>query len=280
VTAERAGLAVAWHPGTVAMYGQAPRRRRRRGRGALITLIVLLVLLVVAFLVADRVGHSIADQKAAQELAAQAQSNDIHLGKQPTVDITGFPFLTQVAAGKYGKVLVHLRDVTAEGYSIPTLDATATDVHAKAGDLMNGTGTITADRITGTAVLAYPFLAKTVKDQISTSDVEVTKLSLSSSGGNLRAHATVSAYGQQFGVVATVHLTLSGSTVQVKFGDLKATGGNLPSYLSSVLDSLASQMSTKVTLPALPYGLKFTGLQPASDGLAVQAAASDVSLAR
>lgn len=272
-------MAVAWHPGTVAMYGQVPRRRRR-GRGALITLIVLLVLLIVAFLVADRIGHSVADQKAAQELATQAQSNDIHLGKQPTVDITGFPFLTQVAAGKYGKVLVHLRDVTAEGYSIPTLDATATDVHAKASDLMNGTGTITADRITGTAILAYPYLAKTVKDQISTGDVEVTELSLASSGGDLRAHATVSAYGQRFGVAATVKLALSGGTVHVTFADLKATSGNVPSYLSSALDSLAGQMSTEVALPALPYGLEFTGLRPAADGLAVQAAASDVSLAR
>jgi hypothetical protein len=262
------------------MYGQVPRRRRHRGRGALITLIVLLVLLVVAFVVADRITHSVADQKAAQQLATQAQSNDVRLGRQPTVDITGFPFLTQVAAGKYGRVQVHLRDVTADGYSIPTLDATATDVHAKASDLMHGTGTITADRITGTAVLAYPYLAKTVKDQIGTSDVEVTRLSLSSSGGDLRAHATVSAYGQQLAVVATVHLTLSGSKVKVRFSDLKTTGGNLPSYLSSVLDGLAGQMSTTVTLPNLPYGLKFTGLRPASGGLAVDAAASNVSLAR
>lgn len=239
----------------------------------------MLVVLIVAFVVLDRVGRVMADQKAAQQLAAQAQSNDIHLGTEPTVDITGFPFLTQVAAGTYGKVLVHMRDVTADGYSIPTLDVTATNVHAKASDLMHGTGKITADRVAGTAILEYPYLAKTIKEQISSGNVDVTKLTLTSSGNDLRAHATVSVYGQQFGVVGSVHLTLAGGKVKVQVSNLKTTRGDLPSYLSSVLDSLASQMSTEVSLPQLPYGLTFTQLRPESEGLALSASASDVSLA-
>lgn len=64
------------------------------------------VALVVLLVVADRVGDAVAERAAADTL----QSSQ-HLDHRPDVDIAGFPFLTQLATGHYGKITVTAQDV-------------------------------------------------------------------------------------------------------------------------------------------------------------------------
>ncbi|GAA4199869.1 LmeA family phospholipid-binding protein [Actinocatenispora rupis] len=255
-------------------------RPKRRGRKALIVLLVLLLVIVGLLVVADRVGASVANDKVAQQVAVQARKNDVKLGQEPTAEITGFPFLTQVAAGKYDKILVHMRDLQAQAYSVPKLDITATGVHAKASDVLNGSGTITADQVDGRATIGWGYLQQTAKDQLK-QKIQVDDLTLSGTGGNLTVHLTVPVLSQQVKVVGTAKVTAADDhrSVVVSVKDLKPDGTKLPSYAQQALTSLAQQLTVNVTLPKLPYGLKLYDIQPASDGLQVEARASDVTLA-
>lgn len=235
------------------------------------------MLLIVAFFVGDRVARSYADQKVADTVATSAEAKGIRLGQKPTVDITGFPFLTQVAAGEYDKVLVHMRDVHADAYSISKLDVTAYGVHAKASELMNGGARITADTLDGTATLDYGWLSGQVKDQIGSSDT-VRALTLSGSDGQLKVNATVALLGQQIKLTGTATVSVADGKVKVRVKTLKPAGTSLPSYAQQLLNELASQMSTDVALPNLPYDLKLSSVRPESDGLHVTATASNVAL--
>ncbi|MGA8113493.1 MAG: DUF2993 domain-containing protein [Actinocatenispora sp.] len=261
--------------------GGMTRPRRRRGRRALIVLLVLLLLLLVALVVADRVGRSVADDKLAEQVSQHAQQQGIQLGQQPTADITGFPFLTQVAAGRYDEILFHLRDVQAQGYSLPKLDVAAHGVHAKASDVINHRGTISADRVDGTATLGYGYLEKVIKEEID-KKVEVRDLTLTGSDGKLMVHATVPILGQQLKLVGETKLTLQGDgrRVRVDVRNLRPDGIELPAFAKSALNEVAQQLSTTITLPELPYHLQLTGLEPASEGLLITARASHVSLSQ
>lgn len=260
--------------------GMAPRRRRR-GRGCLITFIVLVVVVLGLLLAADRVGHSVADDKVADQLAQQAESQGITLGKEPTADITGFPFLTQVAADRYDKVVVHLRDLAKDGYSLPKLDVTATGVHAKTSDLLHGRGPVTADRIDGTATIGYGYLQKTAQHQMSQqAGVKLQHLTLSNDGSKLAVHARVSLAGRQIKLAGAAKLSLSdrGRTVHVQVLNLKPQGVTLPAFAQDIVKKLADQLSTDVKLPDLPYHLRLTTVTPGADGLRASASATHVTL--
>lgn len=238
------------------------------------------MILAVLLVIADRVGRSIADDKVAEQVAAQAKDQGVQLGAEPTVDITGFPFLTQVAAGTYDRVLVHLRDVQANAYSLPKLDVTASQVHADTGDLLDGHGPITADRVDGTATLGYDYLRQTAKDQLS-KRAEVKDLTLSGTGGKLVVHVTVTEAGRDLKLIGSTKLSLGGdgTTVHIQVTDLKPDGFTLPPALQSILGQLADELSTDVQLPRLPYHLRLVDLTPGDEGLLVTARASNVTLA-
>jgi hypothetical protein len=68
-------------------------------KALLVTLVVLLGLLVVA----DRVAVNVAEDRVAQQVQSSGR-----LAGPPTVDIGGFPFLTQAVAGDYSDVRLQL----------------------------------------------------------------------------------------------------------------------------------------------------------------------------
>jgi hypothetical protein len=252
-----------------------PKRTRRKAPIVLLVLLIVIVLLLVA---ADRVGHSVADDKLAEQVASQAQSKDVKLGVQPTADITGFPFLTQVAAGKYDKILVHMRDVTVQSYAIPKLDITANGVHAKTSDVINGNGPITADTVSGTATVGWGYVNQAAKEQLN--QAQVKDVHLSGQNGALDVRMTVSVLGQDLKLTGTAKPTLSddGKRLQVSFADLHTTS-ELPDQAQSILDNVLRQLGLQLRLPSLPYGLKLTDVDAQSDGLQVTAEATDVTLA-
>lgn|GEM_PF-428763 len=256
-------------------YAKPPKRTRRK---APIVLLVLLIVLVLLLLAADRVGNHVANDKLADQVATQAQRKDVKLGAQPTAEITGFPFLTQVAAGKYDKILVHMRDVTVQSYSVPKLDITATGVHAKASDVLNGDGPITADTISGTATVGWGYVNQAARDQLGQSDVK--DLRLSGQDGTLHVRMTVTVYGQDLKLAGTATPTLAdgGKRLQIGFDKVHPVGAKLPPAAQGIVTNMLKQLGLRIQLPTLPYGLKLTDIDPQSGGLNVSAKADDVSL--
>ena len=85
---------------------RAGRRRRHRIRWLVVAVVVALVLVVV-----DRVSAALASTAAVSQVVQQSQG----LGDKPTVSFGGFPFLTQVAFGKYRDIAVGINDITPPG---------------------------------------------------------------------------------------------------------------------------------------------------------------------
>jgi hypothetical protein len=81
-------------------------------RKILIALFVMIIVLVVA----DRIALLIAERKISDRVASAYD-----LPAKPGVSIAGFPFLTQVVAGKYHSVDIRVRSVTADGVPVTGL---------------------------------------------------------------------------------------------------------------------------------------------------------------
>ena len=119
-----------------------PRRRRRRWIMALFSLLVLLILLVIG----DRVAVAIAES----QIASQIKQADSAIN--PSVNIKGFPFLTQVISRNLQEIDISAKDIPAgsSGVTISNVSAQAKGVHINSS--FNG-GKV--DSILGTAFVSF-----------------------------------------------------------------------------------------------------------------------------
>src|ERR1700727_2192829 len=140
-TVARGGQQPAWQEHQQAPAGQSrPPKRRHRGRRWLIALIVLILVLVAIDFGA----------KAFAENAIATKIDSSGLGTKPSVDIEGFPFLTQVASRDMKQIDINASNFTVKQVVISSLHATATGVHGNGA--FNG-GTV--DKINGTVVVSF-----------------------------------------------------------------------------------------------------------------------------
>lgn len=231
-------------------YPTVPRRRRGRRAGA--WLLAVLLLLVAAFVVGDQVAKSYAQNKIAQQIQDQA-----NLAARPSVNIEGFPFLTQVAAHELHKVDISARNVAEGRLTISSITATATGVH-----LNSSFSGATIDQIGGTALITFASLesAAGAKGVTITADPGGGPGAIAVSAGHL-----ASAKGQikqtgpsQF----TVKINSLGGLAGLAAGAL----GALPDYV--------------INIPTLPAGLKVDGVSVSNQGIVVRAAAQHTTLSQ
>jgi LmeA-like phospholipid-binding len=228
-------------------------------KALLISLVVLLGLAVVA----DRVGVRIAEKKVAEQIAQQGG-----LQGTPDVDITGFPFLTQVIAGRYEDVRIRL---TAEELGQPAGTRAAVSlrgVHVPLSDAISGSvDQIPVDRVDGTATLSYALLAAQLGG-----DTTVRQ-----EGDGLRITKTVTVFGQELPVTAAGTVRLEGNVLSVDVRQVSGAGVQIPSALVSRVSHL---LDLEYKIPALPFGLRLSSVTPAADGVVVQVGATDTVLRR
>src|ERR1700727_3844811 len=140
-TVARGGQQPAWQEHQQAPAGQSrPPKRRHRGRRWLIALIVLILVLVAIDFGA----------KAFAENAIATKIDSSGLGTKPSVDIEGFPFLTQVASRDLSQIDINASNFTVKQVVISSLHATATGVRPNAS--FNGA---TISKINGTLVVSF-----------------------------------------------------------------------------------------------------------------------------
>lgn len=224
-------------------------------------LLVLLLLLVGLAVVADRVAVGYAQDEVAAQLAAKGG-----LKGTPTVEITGFPFLTQAIAGRYDDVRISL---TAAELGQPAGTAAAIDlrgVRVPLRAVLSGSVTrIPVDTVEGTATLSYALLSAKLGPS--------TRLTREGSG--LRITRTVDLMGQQIPLTATGKLALEGDDIVVHVSRASGAGVSVPSF---VLDRAVGLLDLRYTVPPLPFGLKLTGVTPAATGVTVNVAATNAVL--
>ena len=220
-------------------------------------LLVLAVLLGLAVLV-DRVAVGVAEDRVGSELATTAR-----LAGTPTVDITGFPFLTQAVAGRYDEVRIALdaqqlgqpegtrADLALQGVRVPLSAVLAGSVRE-----------VPVDRVDGTATLSYELLATGL----------AADTTLAREGDGLRITRTVELLGRTVPLTAVGQATLEGSEVVIDVEQATGAGVELPGFLVARASDL---LDLRYAVPPLPFGLRLTSVTPAEDGVVVGLEAVD-----
>jgi LmeA-like phospholipid-binding len=227
---------------------------------ALTGALVVVVLLAAGLALADRVA-----ERTASNLIAEQLASDLHLAQTPDVDITGFPFLTQVASGHYQQIDISIPSVTALSVTVRGLDATIRDVHTKPfptgpADLRSaGAGTVDVGGLVPFSSIPLPpgFTARDADEQLEVS-------------------GTIPLFGASIPVAAIEDITVEGSTVTFRPTHIQAQAGGLEVDVSG---ALARRLTASVDLSGLPFHIEVTGLAVVPSGLQVDGGAQNVSFA-
>ncbi len=223
-------------------------------------LVVVLLLLLGLAVAADRVAVSVAEDRVASQVESAGQ-----LSGPPTVDIAGFPFLTQALAGDYGDVHIQLdpEDLDREGTSA---DVRLRGVHVPLSDVLSGSvQQVPVDQVEGTATLAYSVVAAEIGGDTQ----------LGEDGGRLRVTRTVEVFGRSLKLTALGSLTLDGNDLVYSVDEASGAGLEVP---KAVLDRAGDLLDFRFAVPALPFGLRLTGVTPTPGGVVVDVSARDTVL--
>ena len=229
-----ARIPAAGHPGAAPGRG---RRGGRRHRGLTITAIVVVVLLIL-LVVADRVAAAIAENEVASQIKSQG------FPVKPKVTITGFPFLTQLAARDFHQMNITADNVTEGPLDIASVNATLHGVHINSG--FNGA---TVDQVNGTALITFAGLSQAggVGDGITLSN-----------GGDGDVKASI-----DLGFVSGTALAQVARTGPHQISVRVVSAGGIP------LSDLGPLQDFSVNLPNLPAGMTIQSVSVTGQGLLV-----------
>lgn len=247
------------------MNAPAPARSSSgigRGGVALLVLLVVLGLLIGA----DRWTHAYAQREVGSRLQTSLGTT-----AAPTVQIAGFPFLNQVATGRYHRIVVDAGAIPAQGedgLAVDDLDATLTDVVTT-----DRFATVTAGRVQGTARIGYAALSRRAGAAIT--------LGYGGQDGSGRGRVTASTSTTLFGTelkvsaTGTLGVDSTNQTVSILDPTLDVVGLTLP---GSLTEALAARFVRPIPVGALPLGVRLDGVEPTADGVVATVSGTDVKI--
>lgn len=245
-------------PGQQPRSRRAPRRRRvRRSVMATFIVVVILILLVIG----DRVAAAVTENA----FASQFQSQGVPV--KPSVNIEGFPFLTQLAAKDFKKVDISASNIpvnlpTGGSLSITSVHATITGLHISG---YSSSANATVDHITATAFVSFGSLA-------AAGSLGGTGVTLTQAGPNT-VKITAGIGGIASDTEEAQILQTGPQTITIK---IVSSGGGLGDVLGAI-----GFNSFSFTLPkVVPASLRITALTLNSQGLTVSAAASNATFSQ
>lgn len=224
-------------------------------------LLVVLLLLAGLVVVADRVVEQVAEGVVARQLAAE-------LGTEPSVEVGGFPFLTQALRGRYDEIEVAAGTVRRGDVTVQDFRATLTGTDVPLSDVLNGAiDEVPVDRLDGSGLVTWSTLEQA-------SDGRVT---LEPAGEQVRVSGSLSLLGQDIEAAALADVTLQGtdlllSATQVTVNDEPVTG--------TLGDAAVDALSVTYEVPELPYDLQLREVDVTPVGVVVSGTATDVVLRR
>jgi hypothetical protein len=247
-----------------------PVRTRRRGRRLAIVVLVVLVLLTIA----DRAAAKLASKQAVAQVVQQSQG----LTGKPSVSFGGFPFLSQVAFGKYTDINVKIGGIRVAGAPrIQQISGHLKGAHIPLSKAIGGhVGNIPVDHVSATVAMTFSDLNAFLKDQPGHMVLAQRKGALQFSGNFEQTGTTIRVTGS-----AEIAADADGLTVTPK--DIHATGsgdtGDVLDEVSGVLDG-AGQFFPPVPVPmaGLPFNLRLTSVHVSGNGLKASATADHLVL--
>jgi hypothetical protein len=225
---------------------------------AVFALVVVLILLVIG----DRVAVAIAEN----QIASQIKQADSAIN--PSVNIHGFPFLTQVISRNLQEIDISAKDIPAGPVSISSVSAQAKGVHINSS--FNG-GTV--DSILGNAFVSFASVGTALSAQTS----GLADLSLSAAGPDkIKVTADLGGVAklEQVGKV-----TITGSHVSIVWQNTGGTDtGGID--IGSILGGSNALPNLDFNIPKLPAGLTVKSFAVTQQGLSVTVAAHNTTLSQ
>lgn len=249
----------------------------RRGKIG-ISLLVILLLLGGGLIVADRIAVEAAENRIADQAKKELVNRNIEMPGNPSVNIVGFPFLTQVFAGEYHRIDIGVPKPTANGVQFDDITVSAHTVRADTQSVLNGTGKVTASRVTGTAALGWDAVRQAL-EIVGLPGIDPSAVQLSVNNNVVDLRFPLAAAGQQITLVASGTLAVDKGSIRLKLTDLRADGVTPSSIVQRTIDQYRSRMVINLNVPAMPYRLVITKVTTGEAGLTIDAAADDVVLA-
>ncbi|MBV2356832.1 DUF2993 domain-containing protein [Streptomyces sp. J2-1] len=242
---------------------------------ALRILLILVVLLGVLFVIVDRVGVRFAEGKVADRLKTSE-----NLSATPSVDIKGFPFLTQVAGGSLDDVEVGIKEYEAatgtDGKKLRIDDLTA---DMKGVSFSGDYSSATAADATGSATVSYAELLKAAQIPAAQVAPGVTAQVVGlSDGGNGKIKVAVDATVLGNKLPRPLYVL---SSVAVKDGKVQVRADSLPAIAGA---ALAEGQIRRITdfqqaIDGLPGGIALDKVEPMKTGVRLTVTGTDVRLA-
>jgi hypothetical protein len=233
---------------------------------------VLIVLVVVAALAAlgDRVANAVAEGRIADEVAATAAENGAYSDQRPEVTIHGWPFATQAWSGEFEQIDISLKDVGAEGLVFPSLEMAAREVEADWRELRDG-----GDAVAGVLEVDGSIAVASIEELLA----EQTGFDLDiDDDGNATLTTTEELGGVSVDLQATGKVEISEDELRFTPDAVESLTTGLPVELQPLVDAFASQLTSAVALPELPYGIELIELAFDGDEVVISGTAEDVVL--
>ncbi len=240
--------------------------RRRKWPWVLVGLIVVLA---VVLTVIDRVAVSVAEDKVATAITESASEYET-TADSTEVDIRGFPFLTQAAAGSFGRVDVTMRNVMVRDFALIELTAELSDVEAPRSVL---TGREAAHNVIAGRVEA----AARLDPQRLGAALNLPDLDVRAGDGRLRASGSLTVRGVATNIDATLRPYVSGDRIAVEILELS---GDTRELSPLAREAVESYLTRGVALPDLSLGAKVTDVTVTDGAVILVGTARDVTLVR
>ncbi len=196
--------------------------------------------------------------KAFAENAIASKIDSSGLGTKPSVDIEGFPFLTQVASRDLSQIDINASNFTVKQVVISSLHATATGVRPNAS--FNGA---TISKINGTVVVSFATV---------TNLIPIPGLTVSADPADgPDAIKFNSSLGGATGKIEQI----SPNVIKVDVGNLTGLAG-----LASLIGGSTIASSYTFAIPKLPAGLVVRSINVTSQGIVATASAQNTTLSQ
>ncbi|MBD0843682.1 DUF2993 domain-containing protein [Streptomyces sp. TRM68416] len=215
----------------------------RTGRRTVVAAASLVALLVGGVSV-DRIAAARAESRT-----AKAFQDGMGTADRPSVHVTGFPVLTQLAKGRLDHVDLTAHDIPANGPTRP-LQLTRLTVGMDGLKTSGSADEAHADSVAATAFLSYADVSSTLDVQVSRGD----------ESGRVNATAGLPLVGDV--TVSTAVSAASGN--RISFTDVRAEQGELLPPLKSLLDRALDE---PIPLRNVPEGLHLRSITTTEDGI-------------
>jgi hypothetical protein len=229
--------------------------------------LIVLFVLAVLFVAADRLAVRLAEDKAAEKIKS---AQGVASSGETSVDIKGFPFLTQVAARDLSEIDADLNGIKAQGaggeLTVSRVKASLRDVR-----LNNDYSSAVAGHATGTALVSYDDLTSAAHKGVHVGWGGKDK----NGRGRVKVSAGVTVLGQIFERSVTSTVSVSGRDT-VKLHADKVPGAGIPGLEGTIRGR--TDFARKIA--GLPDGLKLDQVEATTKGIELSVSGEDVELAK